>query len=91
MEHYTQSRISKQAIDKRFNERTKNMLYLILQQVMSKQVACKHSLFKSKSMFTDIRIMDSSSTRGLCPHKPQKARQQSLSLLKKAIPLSYFQ
>jgi hypothetical protein len=60
MEHYTQSRISKQAIDKRFNERTKNMLYLILQQVMSKQVACKHSLFKSKSMFTDIRIMDSS-------------------------------
>lgn len=60
MEHFTQSRISKQAIDKRFNERTKNMLYLILQQVMSKQVACKHSLFKSKSIFTDIRIMDSS-------------------------------
>lgn len=60
MEYHTQRRISKQAIDKRFNERTKNMLYLILQQVMSKQVAYKHTLFHDKSMFTDIRIMDSS-------------------------------
>lgn len=59
MEHNTNSSISKQAIDKRFNERTKNMLYRILQQVMSKQVVCNHSFLKSKSMFTDIQIMDS--------------------------------
>jgi len=62
MEHYTQSRISKQAIDKRFNERTKNMLYLILQQVMSKQVACKHSLFDDVSLLKTIPSLRSNSS-----------------------------
>mgnify|MGYP000999305402 CR=1 FL=1 len=60
MEHSSSTCVSKQAFDKRFNERTKEMLYIILQKVMSKQVACKHSLVESKSKFTDIRIMDSS-------------------------------
>jgi hypothetical protein len=60
LEHSSNTCVSKQALDKRFNERTKEMLYMILQQVMSKQVACKHSLVENKSKFTDIRIMDSS-------------------------------
>jgi hypothetical protein len=60
LEHSSNTCVSKQALDKRFNERTKEMLYMILQQVMSKQVACKHSLVENKLKFTDIRIMDSS-------------------------------
>lgn len=52
--------MSKQAIDKRFNERTKAMLSTILEKVMSQQLRKKPLFVKHKSHFTDIHIMDSS-------------------------------
>ncbi|MFN6944956.1 MAG: IS4 family transposase [Cytophagaceae bacterium] len=53
-------RVSKQAIDKRFNDRTKEMLTLILKEVMSKQLARKPLAVGIASHFTDVNIMDSS-------------------------------
>jgi hypothetical protein len=51
--------VSKQAIDKRFNASTKDMLTRVLQKVMSKQIGRKPLVLGQKSHFTDIRIMDS--------------------------------
>ncbi|MEM9337346.1 MAG: IS4 family transposase [Bacteroidota bacterium] len=53
--------VSKQAIDKRFNEKTKSMLTHLLEQVMSSQI--KRKLPLPKSPFPAIRIMDSSDFR----------------------------
>lgn len=51
--------VSKQAIDKRFNERTRDMLISILQKVMSKQFKGDFKLKKDTNFFSEIRIMDS--------------------------------
>jgi len=58
--HHHGVSVSKQALDKRFNENTKQMLTGLLQEVLTQQIA--HSSVKSisSSWFTDIRIMDSS-------------------------------
>ena len=52
--------VSKQAIDKRFNEQTKSMLSNLLQDVMGHQLSTKAEGNRYRSLFTDIRIMDSS-------------------------------
>lgn len=52
--------MSKQAIDKRFNERTKHMLTEILQSVISKQINRNFADPKAANFFSQIRIMDSS-------------------------------
>lgn len=49
--------VSKQAIDKRFNDRTKAMLARLLQEITSSQIKRK-SRFKNRH-FSEIRIMDS--------------------------------
>ncbi len=59
MEQQGEKKVSKQAIDKRFNASTKDMLTMILQKVMSKQIGRKPLVWGQKSHFTDIRIMDS--------------------------------
>lgn len=50
--------VSKQAIDKRFNEHTKEMLIYILKQILSKQLKKKGT--SSHDHFSEIRIQDSS-------------------------------
>ncbi|MCE2895393.1 MAG: IS4 family transposase [Flammeovirgaceae bacterium] len=52
--------VSKQAIDKRFNESTKAMFTNLLGEVMSHQLSGKAKKTASKKWFTDIQIMDSS-------------------------------
>lgn len=52
------ARVSKQAIDKRFNTKTKAMLTHLLEKVMSSQIKRKSPLLSSH--FSGIRIMDSS-------------------------------
>lgn len=52
--------VSKQAIDKRFNENTKAMLTKLLEQVISHQLLSKTKKTTNKKWFTDIHIMDSS-------------------------------
>lgn len=58
--HNTAENVSKQAIDKRFNERTKNMLTDILQKVTAKQIKRSFNSKNSSTFFSEIRIMDSS-------------------------------
>ncbi len=52
--------VSKQAIDKRFNERTKDMLSLLLQKVISQQIKREVINIEEANLFSEIRIMDSS-------------------------------
>lgn len=52
--------VSKQAIDKRFNEHTKVMLSNLLQDVIRHQLPTKANSKGYQRLFTDIRIMDSS-------------------------------
>lgn len=52
--------VSKQAIDKRFNEHTKAMLSNLLQDVIGHQLSTKTDGGGYRNIFTDIRIMDSS-------------------------------
>jgi len=52
--------VSKQAIDKRFNEHTKAMLSNLLQDVIVHQLPAKTDGKGYRNLFTDIRIMDSS-------------------------------
>lgn len=52
--------VSKQAIDKRFNERTKAMLTGLLEETMSQQLSVTVEKSAYKKWFTDIQIMDSS-------------------------------
>lgn len=52
--------VSKQAIDKRFNEHTKAMLTNLLQDVIAHQLPAKMDGEGYQSLFADIRIMDSS-------------------------------
>lgn len=52
--------VSKQAIDKRFNEHAKAMLTNLLQDVMGHQLSTRSNRKGYRSLFTDIRIMDSS-------------------------------
>ncbi|CAD5273032.1 MULTISPECIES: IS4 family transposase [unclassified Imperialibacter] len=60
LEHQHGVSVSKQALDKRFNENTKQMLKDLLQEVLTKQMANNSVKSISSSWFTDIRIMDSS-------------------------------
>jgi hypothetical protein len=57
LEHNISKSVSKQAIDKRFNERTKSMLTYLLQEILQAQI--KRRTY-SHSYFSEIRIMDSS-------------------------------
>lgn len=52
--------VTKQAIDKRFNEQTKAMLSNLLQDVIAHQLPAKTGGEGYRRLFTDIRIMDSS-------------------------------
>ena len=56
--HHHGVSVSKQALDKRFNGNTKQMLTGLLQEVLTQQLAPVKSI--TSSWFTDIRIMDSS-------------------------------
>jgi len=58
--HHSAETVSKQAIDKRFNDHTKNMLTEILQKVMAKQIRRDFSSNRESNFFSEIRIMDSS-------------------------------
>lgn len=58
MEYNTSRSVSKQAFDKRFNERTKVMLTRLLQDIISAQI--KRKAIYSHHHFSEIRIMDSS-------------------------------
>lgn len=58
--HHHGVKVSKQALDKRFNENTKQMLTGLLQEVLTQQIAHNSVKNVSSSWFTDIRIMDSS-------------------------------
>ena len=60
LQNANRGRVSKQAVNKRFNPHTKEMLELILKKILSSQIKSKQKDFKKlKSHFTDIRIMDS--------------------------------
>lgn len=59
LEHHGANRVSKQAINERFNDRTRDMLTYILQDVISKQLSRKPILSGYANHFTDIHIMDS--------------------------------
>jgi hypothetical protein len=52
--------VTKQAIDKRFNDQTKAMLSNLLQDAIAQQLPTKTAGKNYQSLFTDIRIMDSS-------------------------------
>lgn len=52
--------VSKQAIDKRFNERTRSMLTEILQKVINKQFKRSFGTKFISNLFSEIRLMDSS-------------------------------
>lgn len=58
--HHHGVSVSKQALDKRFNENTKQMLTGLLQEVLTQQIAHNSEKTISSCWFTDIRIMDSS-------------------------------
>jgi hypothetical protein len=55
LEHQHGVSVSKQALDKRFNENTKQMLKDLLQEVLTKQMANNSVKSISSSWFTDIR------------------------------------
>ncbi len=58
LEHQSSTQVTKQAIDKRFNERTKEMLTQLLQKILISQI--KRKLPLKNEHFSEIRIMDSS-------------------------------
>jgi len=58
--HHSGIKVSKQALDKRFNTTTKDMLTGLLQDVLSQQMSGKRIDRVSTNWFTDIHIMDSS-------------------------------
>src|SRR5690606_13528371 len=58
--HHHGIKVSKQALDKRFNETTKQMLTGLLQEVLTQQMAHIPLKDVSSSWFTDVCIMDSS-------------------------------
>ena len=57
LEYHSSKRVTKQAIDKRFNERTKLMLTKLLEQIISSQIKRKSTL--NNAHFNEVRIMDS--------------------------------
>jgi hypothetical protein len=58
LEYQSDKRVTKQAIDKRFNERTKLMLTKLLEKILASQIKRKLPLVSNH--FSEIRIMDSS-------------------------------
>ncbi len=58
-QHNSDKSISKQGIDKRFNENLKTMLKKLVEEVMAKQISRKANLKGIGKHFTEIRLMDS--------------------------------
>lgn len=57
-------KVSKQAVDKRFNANTKKMLYAILSKILNAQFNFKNRDLKGlTSLFSDIQVMDSTDVR----------------------------
>lgn len=53
-------KVSKQAFDKRLNSKAKTMLEMVLKKILSSQMSLKMHIKGIESLFSDIRIMDSS-------------------------------
>jgi hypothetical protein len=71
LEYQSDKRVTKQAIDKRFNERTKLMLTTLLEKILASQIKRKLPLVNDH--FSEIRIMDSSDfvlSKNLAYHFP---------------------
>lgn len=58
-QHNSEQSISKQGIDKRFNENLKTMLKRLVEEVIAKQIGRKANLKGVGKHFTEIRLMDS--------------------------------
>lgn len=58
-QHSSDKSISKQGIDKRFNESLKAMLKKLVEEVIAKQISRKANLKGAGKYFTEIRLMDS--------------------------------
>lgn len=58
--HHSRVKVTKQGIDKRFNDHTKGMLTSLLQDVLTQQMSRIPIRCASANCFTDIQIMDSS-------------------------------
>lgn len=59
LEHNKQVSISKQGLNKRFNENLKNLLASIAKDILSKQMARKAKIKGVDGLFPEIRLMDS--------------------------------